>query len=83
MESVIQKIDAKARKKSTVDLKSGDTVRVHQKIREAGKERIQIFEGLVIRTGRQNSLTSTFTVRRMASGFGVAKPFLIHYPTNF
>ena len=80
MQSVIQKIEAKARKQSIVDVKSGDSVRVHQKIREGGKERIQIFEGLVIRTGRKDSLTSTFTVRRIASGVGVEKTFLIHSP---
>jgi large subunit ribosomal protein L19 len=53
---------------------------VHQKIREGGKERIQIFEGLVIKASRKNSLTSSFTVRRIASGIGVEKSFLIHSP---
>jgi len=67
-------------KKAVVDVKSGDTVRVHQKIREGGKERIQIFEGLVIRSSRKNSLTSSFTVRRVASGIGVEKTFMIHSP---
>lgn len=80
MQSVIQKIDARAKKKAVVDVRSGDTVRVHQKIREGSKERIQIFEGLVIRTGRPESLTGTFTVRRIASGIGVEKTFLIHSP---
>ncbi len=81
MESVIQKIEAKHKKKAVVDIKSGDTVKVHQKIVEGGKERVQIFEGLVIRTARRNSLTSSFTVRRLASGVGVEKGFLIHSPT--
>lgn len=80
MESVIQKLDAKYKKKAVVDLKSGDSVRVHQKIREGAKERIQIFEGLVIRTGRKNSLTATFSVRRIASGVGVEKTYMIHSP---
>jgi large subunit ribosomal protein L19 len=47
MESVIQKINDRQKKKAVVDIRPGDTVRVHQKIREGGKERIQIFEGLV------------------------------------
>jgi large subunit ribosomal protein L19 len=80
MASVIEQIEAKHKKKAVVDVKSGDTVRVHQKIREGGKERIQIFEGLVIKASRKNSLTSNFTVRRIASGIGVEKTFLIHSP---
>jgi len=80
MQSVAQKIQDKYKKPSVVGLKSGDTVRVHQKIVEGGKERIQVFEGLVIRTGRGASLTSTFTVRRIASGVGVEKTYLIHSP---
>ena len=80
MESVIQKIEAKHLKKQVVDVKTGDTVRVHQKIKEGNKERVQIFEGLVIRTDRKKSLTSTITVRRIASGVGVEKSFLMHGP---
>ncbi len=80
MSSVVQQITDRYKKKAVVDVKSGDSVKVHQKIREGGKERIQIFEGLVIRTGRRASLTSTFTVRRVASGVGVEKTYLIHSP---
>lgn len=80
MASVIEQIEAKHKKKAVVDVKSGDTVRVHQKIREGGKERIQVFEGLVIKASRKNSLTSNFTVRRIASGIGVEKTFMIHSP---
>lgn len=80
MESVIQKIEAKYKKKAVVDLKSGDTVKVHQKIKEGSKERVQIFEGLVIRVTRRSSLTQTFTIRRIASGVGVEKTCLIHSP---
>lgn len=78
--SAIKTIEERYKKKAVVDVKSGDTVKVHQKVREGGKERIQIFEGLVIRTGRRASLTSTFTVRRVASGVGVEKTYLIHSP---
>lgn len=80
MQSVTQVISAKHKKSAVVDIKSGDSVRVHQKIVEGGKERVQIFEGLVIRVSRTNSLTSTFTVRRIASGIGVEKTYLIHSP---
>lgn len=80
MASVIEQVEAKHKKKAVVDVKSGDTVRVHQKIMEGGKQRVQVFEGLVIRASRKNSLTSSFTVRRIASGIGVEKTFLIHSP---
>jgi large subunit ribosomal protein L19 len=81
MQSVIKQIEDKHKKKAVVDVRSGDTVRVHQKIVEGGKERVQIFEGLVIKASRKGSLTSTFTVRRIASGIGVEKTFLIHSPS--
>src|SRR3984957_1518291 len=80
MSSVIEEINLSFRKKAVVDVKSGDTVRVHQKIREGNKERVQIFQGLVIRTDRKNSHTSRITVRRIASGIGVEKSFLLHSP---
>lgn len=80
MQSVIQKINEKYRKSQVVDVMPGDTVRVHQKIREGNKERVQIFEGLVIRVSRKNSHTSTITVRRIASGIGVEKTYLLHSP---
>lgn len=80
MTDVIAQIEARYKKRAVVDIRSGDTVKVHQKIIEAGKERIQIFEGLVIRVARKNSVTYSFTVRRIASGVGVEKNFLMHSP---
>lgn len=80
MQSVIQKIEEKYKKHAVVDVKSGDTVRVHQKIKEGNKERIQVFEGLVIRTDRSGSHTASITVRRIASGIGVEKNFPVHSP---
>lgn len=80
MQSVIQKIEQKFKKAQVVDVRSGDTVKVHQKIKEGNKERIQIFQGLVIRTDRKGSHTSRITVRRIASGIGVEKSFLLHSP---
>lgn len=61
-------------------VQSGDTVRVHQLIKEGSKSRVQVFEGVVIRTHRLNSLTAVITVRRIASGVGVEKTFLLHSP---
>ncbi len=80
MQSLVNKIEEKYKKGQVVDVKTGDTVRVHQKIKEGNKERVEIFEGLVIRTSRNNSLTSSITVRRIASGVGVEKSFIVHGP---
>ena len=78
--ALIQKVNDEQKKHAVVDARSGDTVRVHQKIKEGNKERVQIFEGLVIRTDRKNSLTSSITVRRISSGIGVEKSFIVHSP---
>jgi large subunit ribosomal protein L19 len=80
MPTVMEQINAKYKKHAVVDVHSGDTVRVHQKIKEGNKERIQVFEGLVIRTDRKGSHTSSITVRRLASGIGVEKTYLVHSP---
>ena len=80
MESVLTQITNQFKKAQVVDVRSGDTVKVHQKIKEGNKERIQIFQGLVIRTDNKGSLTSRITVRRIASGVGVEKSFLLHSP---
>lgn len=80
MPSLIQKIEAKYLKPQVVNVNTGDSIKVHQKIKEGGKERVQIFEGMVIRTDRKNSLTASITVRRIASGVGVEKNFLLHSP---
>lgn len=80
MPTVLETINAQYKKHAVVDVRSGDTVRVHQKIREGSKERVQVFEGLVIRTDRKGSHTSSITVRRIASGVGVEKTYLMHSP---
>ena len=77
---IIKELNQTFKKGAVVDVRSGDTVKVHQKIREGNKERVQIFQGLVIRTDRKGSHTSRITVRRIASGVGVEKSFLLHSP---
>jgi large subunit ribosomal protein L19 len=61
------------------DFASGDTVRVHAKVVEGSRERIQVFEGVVIRK-RGKGLVSNFTVRKLASGVGVERTFPINSP---
>ncbi len=62
------------------DFRPGDSVKVHVKVAEAGRERIQVFQGVVLR--RQNGgLRETFTVRKMSFGVGVERTFPIHTPT--
>ena len=80
MANVIQLINEKYRKSAVVDVRSGDTVKVHQKIKEGSKERVQIFQGLVIRTDMKGGHMSRITVRRIASGIGVEKSFLLNSP---
>ena len=77
---LIKKVNDAQKKSAVLDVKSGDTVRVHQKIKEGNKERIQVFEGVVIRTDRKESHTARITVRKIASGVGVEKSFLLHSP---
>ena len=62
------------------DFKPGATVKVHQKIREGGKERVQIFEGLVIARKGGMGANATFMVRKIASGVGVERIYPLHSP---
>ncbi len=78
--SILKKIGDEQKKKAVVDVRSGDTVKVTQKIKEGEKFRLQVFEGVVIRTDRKDSHTARITVRKVASGVGVEKSFLIHSP---
>ena len=79
MNAIIREIEQEQMKKEVPHFKVGDTVRVHAKIVEGAKERIQVFEGVVIK--RQNGgLRETFTVRRLSYGVGVEKTWPLHSP---
>lgn len=78
MAVTVSPVDMEARK--NLDLRPGDTVRVHQKIEEKGKTRIQIFEGLVLARKHGTEAGGTFTVRRVTSGVGVEKIFPLYSP---
>ena len=76
---IIKSIEHEQMKNSIPDLKVGDTIKVHQRIKEGNRERIQVFEGIIIKK-QGGGLNATFTVRRVAYGCGVEKTFLIHSP---
>lgn len=78
--SILQKIGEAQKKPAVVDVRSGDTVKVTQKIKEGDKFRFQVFEGVVIRVDRKESHTARIVVRKIASGVGVEKSFLLHSP---
>ena len=66
--------------RKALDMKAGDTVKVHQKIQEKGKTRIQIFEGLVLARKHGAEAGATFTVRKTAGGYGVERIFPLYSP---
>jgi large subunit ribosomal protein L19 len=77
--NVIEQLEKEQLKKKVPTLRAGDTVRVHAKVVEGTRERIQVFEGTVIRvTG--GGLRRNFTVRRVTHGVGVERTFMIHSP---
>ncbi len=78
--SILKEIGDAQKKKAVVDVRSGDTVRVTQKIKEGNKFRLQTFEGVVIRVDRKESHTARIVVRKVTSGVGVEKSYLIHSP---
>lgn len=78
MNTVISPVNIESRK--NLDLKSGDTVKVYQKIQEKGKTRLQVFEGLVLARKHGTEAGATFTVRRSIGGYGVEKIFPLYSP---
>jgi len=77
--TVLEKIEKEQIKKDIPDFRAGDNVRVHVKIKEGDKERVQVFEGAVIGR-RRASNHSTFTVRKISFGHGVERIFPLHSP---
>lgn len=71
-------VDVAARK--ALDFRAGDTVKVHQKIKEGDKTRVQVFEGLVLARKHGAEVGGTFTVRKVASGVGVERIFPLYSP---
>lgn len=78
MAITLSKVDPKARK--ALDMRSGDTVRVHQKIVEKGKTRLQVFEGMVLARKHGTEAGGTFTVRKSSNGYGVERIFPLYSP---
>ncbi|MBR0488067.1 50S ribosomal protein L19 [Candidatus Saccharibacteria bacterium] len=78
--SILKQIGDAQKKKAVVDVRSGDTVKVTQKIKEGEKFRLQVFEGVVIRVDRKESHTARIVVRKVTSGVGVEKSYLLHSP---
>ena len=78
--NLIAELNKEALEKETPKVAVGDTVRVHVKVREGSRERIQVFEGTVI-AKKHGGIQETITVRRISYGVGVEKVFPIHSPT--
>ena len=77
--NIISVLEQEQLRSDSPDFRPGDTVKVHVKVVEGNRERIQVFEGVVI--GRQNGgVRETFTVRRLSYGVGVERTFLVHSP---
>ena len=79
MTTKVQKFNESQMKKNP-EIRSGDHVKVHQKIKEGDKERIQIFEGIVIAAKHGKGMSGTITVRKVVQGVGVERVFPIHSP---
>ena len=76
---IIKSIEHEQLKNKIPELRVGDTVRVHARVKEGNRERIQVFEGIIIKK-QSGGINETFTVRRISYGVGVEKTFLVHSP---
>ena len=77
---IIETLEKEQMRLDVPDFKPGDTIRVHARIKEGEKERIQVFQGVVIRK-RKGNTGATFTVRKVSYGIGVERIFPIHSPS--
>ncbi len=77
--NVLENIEKEQMRVDIPDFKAGDTIRVHARIKEGDKERIQIFQGFVLRK-RKGKTGATFTVRKISYGIGVERIFPLHSP---
>ena len=77
---IIREIEEEQKRKEVFEFNTGDTVRVHNKIREGNRERIQVFEGTVTKKQGGNTSRATFTVRKISNGVGVQRTFPVHSP---
>ena len=77
---IIKSIEHEQMKNKIPELKVGNTVKVHVRVKEGNRERIQVFEGTIIKV-QGGGVNQTFTVRRISYGVGVEKTFLVHSPT--
>ena len=80
MVDVIEMLEKEQMRTDVPDFKPGDTVKVHARIKEGDKERIQVFQGVVLRK-RKGTTGATFTVRKVSYGIGVERVFPLHSPT--
>jgi large subunit ribosomal protein L19 len=80
MSNIIENIEREQMRVDIPDFKAGDTIKVHARIKEGEKERIQVFQGFVIRK-RRGTTGATFTVRKISYGIGVERIFPLHSPT--
>ena len=79
MNDIIKKIEEAQLKSDIADFRVGDTIKVYGKIKEGNRERIQVFEGVVLKK-QGGSNRATFTVRKTSNGIGVEKTWLLHSP---
>jgi large subunit ribosomal protein L19 len=80
MHPLVAEIEREQRKEGVPAFDAGDTVRVHAKVVEGGKERVQVFEGVVIATKKGNAARDSFTVRKVSNGVGIERVFLLNSP---